>query len=94
MELDGFSPKQLRAMTWWMPRSPDRDCEAIVCDGAVRSGKTLSMGLGFFLWAMCRFDGRQFGLCGKTMGSLRRHVLQELTPWLEMLGMPVTERYS
>ena len=94
MELDGFSPKQLRAMTWWMPRSPDRDCEAIVCDGAVRSGKTLSMGLGFFLWAMCRFDGRQFGLCGKTMGSLRRNVLQELTPWLEMLGMQVTERYS
>ena len=81
-------------MTWWMPRSPDRDCEAIVCDGAVRSGKTLSMGLGFFLWAMCRFDGRQFGLCGKTMGSLRRNVLQELTPWLEMLGMQVTERYS
>ena len=94
MELDGFSPKQLRAMTWWMPRSPDRDCEAIVCDGAVRSGKTLSMGLGFFLWAMCRFDGRQFGLCGKTMGSLRRNVLQELTPWLEMLGMQVTEHYS
>ena len=81
-------------MTWWMPRSPDRDCEAIVCDGAVRSGKTLSMGLGFFLWAMCRFDGRQFGLCGKTMGSLRRNVLQELTPWLEMLGMQVTERYD
>ena len=89
-----FSPRQRQVLTWWLPGKEMARCDAIICDGAVRSGKTLSMGLGFFLWAMCRFDGRQFGLCGKTMGSLRRNVLQELTPWLEMLGMQVTERYS
>lgn len=47
-----FSEKQLRAMTWWMPKSRDHGFDALVCDGAVRSGKTLAMGLGFFLWAM------------------------------------------
>ena len=37
-----------------------------------------SMGLSFFLWAQVRFDGRQFGLCGKTIVSLRRNLLTEL----------------
>lgn len=41
-------------MTWWAnPKYKEYD--AIICDGAVRSGKTLSMGMGFFLWAMRRF---------------------------------------
>ena len=53
-----------------MPRSRYHGREAIICDGAVRSGKTLSMGLGFFLWAMACFDGRRFGLCGKTVSAL------------------------
>ena len=35
------------------------------------------MGLSFFLWAMARFNGRQLGLCGKTITSLRRNLLAE-----------------
>lgn len=79
-------------MTWWTPGSPYRRYDAIVCDGAVRSGKTLSMGLGFFLWAMSTFDRMRFGLCGKTIQSLRRNVLAELTPKLAALGMKIGER--
>ena len=70
-----FSPKQRRAMVWWLPGSMDAGFEAIVCDGAVRSGKTLAMGLGFFLWAQSCFSGRRFALCGRTIGALRRNVL-------------------
>ena len=81
-------------MTWWMPKSRDREFDAIICDGAVRSGKTLAMGLGFFLWAMSCFSGRRFALCGKTRGGVRRNVVQELLPWLQRLGMRVTERRS
>ena len=92
MELERFSPKQLRAMLWWRPQGPDSRFEAIVCDGAVRSGKTLCMGLGYFLWAMSCFDGRQFGLCGKTMESLKRNVLAELLPLLESMGMRVEQK--
>ena len=85
-----FSPKQVQVMTWWRRE----EWEAIICDGAVRSGKTFSMGLSFFLWAQTCFQGRQFGLCGKTIGSLRRNLLAELTPYLRRLGMTVRERRS
>ena len=85
-----FSPKQVRVLSWWQ----DPALEAIICDGAVRSGKTFSMGLSFFLWASRCFQGRQFGLCGKTIGSLRRNLLSELVPCLRRLGMTVRERRS
>ena len=89
-----FSPRQRRAMLWWLPGSPDAGYEAIVCDGAVRSGKTLAMGLGFFLWAQARFHGRRFALCGKTIGALRRNVLTELLPKLGSMGADIRERRS
>lgn len=87
-----FSAKQRRVLTWWMPGSPDCRKEAIVCDGAVRSGKTLAMGLGFFLWAMSCFRSQKFGVCGKTIGSLRRNVLSEILPKLEALGATCQEK--
>ena len=89
-----FSPKQRRAMAWWLPGSADAGYEAIVCAGAVRSGKTLAMGLGFFLWAQAGFRGRRFALCGKTIGALRRNVLTELVPRLTELGADIRERRS
>ena len=52
------------------------------------------MGLSFFLWAQVRFDGRQFGLCGKTIVSLRRNLLTELVPYLRRIGMSVREKRS
>lgn len=73
---------------------PPGNWEAIICDGAVRSGKTFSMGLSFFLWAMARFNGRQLGLCGKTITSLRRNLLAELVPYLRRLGFDCWERRS
>ena len=89
-----FSPKQRRVMTWWMPGNADAGYEAIVCDGAVRSGKTMAMGLGFFLWAQASFSGQRFALCGKTIGALRRNVLAELLPRLKELGAETQEKRS
>ena len=83
----GFSEKQRQVLTWWTPGSPWQDREAIVCDGAVRSGKTLAMGLGFFLWAGSLFRGQRFALCGKTISSLRRSLLAEILPKLRELGI-------
>ena len=87
-----FSPKQKQVLTWWMPDSPHRDYEALACDGAVRSGKTLAMGLSFFLWAMTAFHRQRFGICGKTIASLRRNLLGELQPKLEQLGAVFREK--
>ena len=93
MRFEKFSPKQRKALTWWCaPES--RDLEAVICDGAVRSGKTLCMGLSFFLWAMATFRGRSFGLCGKTVTALRRNLLEEVLPSLAALGFRWEERVS
>ena len=92
MGYERFSPKQRRVLSWWIPGSSDAHYEAIVCDGAVRSGKTLAMGLSFFLWGMVCFDGKRFGVCGKTIASLRRNVLSEILPRLEGLGATWKER--
>ena len=89
-----FSEKQKCVLTWWLPGSPNAGREAIVCDGAVRSGKTMAMGLSFFLWAQSSFDGKKFGICGKTIQSLRRNVLSEILPMLEALGAVWQEKRS
>ena len=89
-----FSPQQKRVLLWWTAPSPDRRYDAIICDGAVRSGKTLSMALSFLCWAMASFQDRQFALCGKTILSLRRNVLSELLPMARDLGFTCRERRS
>ena len=91
---EAFSDKQRLALSWWTPGSLHHGKEAIICDGAVRSGKTLAMGLGFFLWAMVSFRGQRFGVCGKTVGALRRNVLSEILPRLQGLGASWKERRS
>ena len=88
-----FSHKQLLAMKWWNMRSyGDRD--AIICDGAVRSGKTLSMSLGFIFWASKCFKGSSFAMCGKTITSLRRNVITPMLPLLTEYGYTITEKVS
>lgn len=94
MKIKRFSPKQRRVMSWWTPGSPDHRFDAIICDGAVRSGKTLCMGLSFVFWATSQFDRQQFAFCGKSVLSLRRNLLQELLPLLEELGFKCREKRS
>jgi PBSX family phage terminase large subunit len=81
-----FSKKQKKVLTWWMDGSPVRDMDGIIADGAVRSGKTLSMALSFVVWAMETFDGENFAMCGKTILSFRRNVLSFLVPVLWARG--------
>ena len=76
-----FSKRQLLAMTWWN-RPGLKNREGILCDGAIRSGKTISMVTGFFLWSMASFDGYCFALCGKTIGALRRNIVIHIPKWL------------
>lgn len=87
MMYEEFSPKQLKSMFWWqMPETKDYD--AIVCDGSVRSGKTLSMTVGFVLWSCTCFNGESFAFCGKTIDSLRRNVITPMQKWLEGVATP------
>ena len=81
MTYRSFSKRQLLAMTWWNRPGLCRR-EGIICDGSVRSGKTVSMATGFFIWSMNQFDGACFGICGRSIGSLRRNIITHLHQWL------------
>lgn len=89
-----FSPKQKAVLTWWMTNSPYKDKDGIITDGAVRSGKTSVGSLSFVFWAMDTFDGENFGMCGKTIQSLRRNVIRQLKKMLKSRGYEVEEHRS
>lgn len=81
MEYQRLSTRQNLAMTWWN-RPGFEVYDGIICDGSIRSGKTVAMTVGFIMWAMTRFDGCNFAICGKTIESLRRNVTSNLPVWL------------
>lgn len=87
-----FSRKQKQILTWWTDNSPMKDKEGIIADGAIRSGKTLSMSLSYILWAMSNFNGQNFGMAGKTIGSFRRNVLNLLKVMLLSRGYRYRDR--
>ncbi|MDR2646545.1 MAG: PBSX family phage terminase large subunit [Oscillospiraceae bacterium] len=89
-----YSPKQKRVLSWWMPQSKDHDLAGIICDGAVRSGKTLAMTVSFITWASMRFSGTSFAICGKTIASIRRNVIEPCVPQLCEIGFACEEKRS
>lgn len=92
MQFSPFSNKQLKVMTWWMEKSPVHDKEGIIGDGSIRSGKTVSFGISFFLWAMSGWAEEQnFAMCGKTINSFRRNVWSWLKSLLVLRGYSIDE---
>lgn len=86
-----FSQKQRKVLNWWCDTSPVKDYDGIIADGAIRSGKTVSMSLSFVMWAMTTFNGQNFGMCGKTIGSFRRNVLFWLKLMLRSRGYGISD---
>ena len=68
---------------------PFTSYDALICDGAIRSGKTSIMTVSFIDWAMQTFNGQRFGLCGKTVDSCAKNLVSPYinTGWAK-------ERYS
>ena len=92
MIYQSFSKRQNLTLTWWN-RPKYKDYDGIICDGSIRSGKTVSMTDGFILWSMSSFNGQNFAICGKTIESLRRNVVTLMPQWLEGI-FTITERRS
>ncbi len=86
-----FSRKQRMVLNWWCDTSPVKDMDGIIADGAIRSGKTVSMSLSFVFWAMTSYNGQNFAMCGKTIGSFRRNVLFWLKLMLKSRGYTVVD---
>jgi len=72
-----ISPKQQKILAF-----PYSAYDAIICDGAVRSGKTSIMTVSFIDWAMREFSGQRFGICGKTVDSAVKNII---TPYISMV---------
>lgn len=89
-----FSRKQRQIFTWWADNSPVKDAAGIIADGAIRSGKTVSMSLSYVMWAMARYDGQNFIMAGKTISSFKRNVLQNLKLMLTSRGYHWTYHIS
>lgn len=81
-----FSRKQRMVLNWWTKNSPVKDMDGIIADGAIRSGKTVSMSLSFVFWAMSSFNGQNFIMAGKTISSFQRNVLTNLKMMLRSRG--------
>lgn len=65
-----ISKKQLQIMAF-----PYSDFDALIADGAIRSGKTSFMMVSFVNWAMENFVNQRFGLCGKTVDSCVKNLI-------------------
>ena len=89
-----FSEKQRRVLNWWCDSSPVKDYDGIIADGAIRSGKTVSMSLSFGLWAMENFNNQNFIMAGKTVGSFRRNVLRLWKTMMISRGFKVEDKRS
>lgn len=71
-----LSPKQKQILAF-----PYTKYDVLIADGAIRSGKTTMMTVGFINWAMENFNGQRFGICGKTVDSAVKNIIM---PYMAM----------
>lgn len=69
-----ISPKQQKILAF-----PYSKYDALICDGAVRSGKTSISMWAFVRWAMENFSGQRFGVCGRTVDSCTKNIIVPFT---------------
>ena len=86
MKIKKVSPKQKQILKFI-----DSENLYLICDGAVRSGKTVFMSAAFVIWAMEYYDRTNFAICGKTVQSAERNVLK---PLQENESLPYTMSYK
>ena len=86
MKIEKMSEKQAQILDFVVS-----DDTNIICDGAVRTGKTIFMSSAFVIWAMEYFDRTNFAICGKTVQSAERNVLK---PLQENESLPYTMTYK
>ena len=83
-----FSIQQRRLIHWWRPVVKASRNDFVIADGAIRSGKTIAMIIGFLTWSQEMFSGQSFILAGKTMGALKKNVVRPMLQIVEAWGWP------
>ncbi|AZV57935.1 PBSX family phage terminase large subunit [Clostridium sp. AWRP] len=82
-----FSMKQKKLLFFWEKGSPFADRDMVIADGAIRSGKTIAMICSFLRWSLKHFSGENFILTGKTIGALKRNVIEPMQQILNSWGI-------
>ena len=72
----GISDKQRKILAF-----PFTKYDALICDGAIRSGKTTFMTIAFIDDAMRRYNNKVFGICGKTVETTIKNII---TPYISL----------
>lgn len=83
-----FSTQQQKLMHWWRPPLMSSQCDFVIADGAIRSGKTIACIIGYLTWSQEIHSGQSFILAGKTMGALKKNVIRPMLQILEAWGWP------
>lgn len=86
-----FSQKQRKVLNWWCESSPVKDYDGIIADGANPIGEDCEHVAVLCDLGMDTFNGQNFAMCGKTIGSFRRNVLFWLKLMLKSRGYRVTD---
>lgn len=73
-----FSRKQQKLLYWWVDNSPYKNCDILIADGSIRSGKTISCICSFLMWSQKKFSGQNFIIAGKTINSLKKNVISPM----------------
>lgn len=82
-----FSIKQQKVLSWWLPKSPHFEKEMVIAEGAIRSGKTVSMIDSFLTWSLRTHSHQTFIIAGKSIGALKRNVLKPMFQILNSKGI-------
>ncbi len=89
-----FSKNQKKLMFWWSDDSPYKEKDIIIADGAIRSGKTVAMICGYLLWSQSTFSGEKFIIAGRSIGALKRNVVDPLKQIAAAWGWAVRHNRS
>lgn len=86
MKITSFSEKQLQILSFI-----NDERQYLICDGAVRSGKTIVMIIAFIVWAMENFNKTNFAICSKTVANAERNIVK---PLRQIEDLPYKIKYN
>lgn len=93
-EFQPFSKKQLKLISWWHKNSPHKDKDMLIANGSIRSGKTIAMIFSFLTFTINNFKHQNFIVAGRSMGSLKRNVIEPMFQILTALGVDYNYKRS
>lgn len=73
-----FSRKQKQLLYWWREGSPYYDCDVMIADGSIRSGKSIACICSFLQWSQESFSDENFIIAGKTINTLKKNIIMPM----------------